>query len=289
MMQRMRLYIVLLFAGLLIAGCERDFNERTDSNRSNVTFRLTTKALFTNLFYHTGGGYKFNARDSLKGGENLLIRAYCYNHNDIMVASYVKTFPWRDDLTIDIHWDYLWRTIEYHVVFLAEIVNGSDEEGYFESWFCMATDDWNKTYLYCDEPSNDIFRDALYKAETDFVPNRDTIELAFSPYTYNAYVEFTNIGESDTIITRLTTASRVRLRTNTTPDYLQHYYTLDNESPRQMITMPLAEDTLWLGIYTLTPIKRDTMYYYFWTRSHDPYVVTIDAQDLEKYSRLIYN
>ena len=284
-----RLYILLMLIALSVLSCERDFNEKTDSNRSDVTFRLNCRTLFNNLLCYTDEGYDFCARDYLKGGENLLIRAYCYNQNDYLVASYVKTVPWQKGLYVDIHWDYLWSTVEYHSVFFAELVDGSDEEGYFESWFCMATEDWSRSYLYCDELSNDILRDALYKVETDFVPDHDTIELRFQPYTYNVYLECDNLGEADTLLTRFSSAGRVRLQSNTTTDYLQRYYSQDSKDPTPlMITMPYAEDTIWARFCTHTPEKRDTMYYYFWNRSHNSYVITIDAQDLNNYKMKDY-
>ena len=281
-------HIVVWLIGLSLVSCEPDFNELTDSDQRSVVIRLQCDSLFSNLLCPVDTGYALNAREQLQGGEPILIMAYCYDMAGKLAASTKQVVAWSKDLVVPIEWKHLYRTQTYHCVFFAEMVEQNNSSEYFEAWFSMAVEEWSNLYLFCAERTNNVYKDALYKAETDLIPDNQALDVRLRPYTYNGYIRFINTDGVTSIEGYTPYGKRVFIKDNKIEKRIRHEFQFNpKDSVRIPLTIVNAEDTVRFFIKTVSPLKTDSQYFYL-TTSLIPYTVTIDVQDWQNSSYTLY-
>lgn len=200
-----------ILALCLLTACQKDFDELNDTRQRWVEFSFDPSEYFSDILVTTKHGYALGASTELEEGYGLRIVGYCYEADSILTARTTIFGDMQHGLTMK--FKHLDKDIQYHFLFIADIVKYDSEVDYYETWFQLVTSDLDDFYMMSFDRNELVAYNMLLYAEMDVGPANQAIAVEMSQITFNGYLVFTNLED----------VSRV----SATADYYQSFY-IDN-------------------------------------------------------------
>ena len=186
-----------IIAILLLAACQKDFDELNDSRQRWVEFSFDPSEYLSNILVATDQGYELGAND-LDPGYMFRIEGYCYDSEDLLVDK-IHTFgDSKHDMTLK--FNHLNCDSLYRFLFIADVVEYNSEVDYFEIWYQLMTNNFETFYLAAFDRSDQATRNLLLDASMYAQPSNQTLAVQMQPLSFNGYCIFTNLEDIDGLI-----------------------------------------------------------------------------------------
>jgi len=194
----MRKLIYVILMSLCLIACQKNFDELADTDHREVTFTFNTSGYLDSILMPTAGGsYAVGGPDTIDSDHAIRMVGYCYNQNNELVKKQTSFGDLQHN--IELKFNHLDRNIEYHFLFLADVVTFNTETDYYELWFHLLTDKLDDFYIVSydgyDEPAYNV----LLSAVLDVTPLNQTVKITMNQKTYNGYCILTNLDDMSAI------------------------------------------------------------------------------------------
>ncbi|MBO4573926.1 MAG: hypothetical protein J5708_01190 [Bacteroidales bacterium] len=187
---RKLIYVILL--SLCLTACQKNFDELADTDHREVTFTFNTSGYLDSILMPTAGGsYAIGGPDTIDSDHAIRMVGYCYNQNNELVKKQTSFGDLQHN--IELKFNHLDRNIEYHFLFLADVVTFNTETDYYELWFHLLTDKIEDFYMVSFDNDDNPAYNILLRSSIDVTPSNQTVEIEMEKITYNGYCILTNL------------------------------------------------------------------------------------------------
>ena len=186
--------LLLILPLLCLLACQKNFDEFNDTDQRYVTFSFDSSGYFSEVLLRDGGDYHFCTSTNLESGYGLRITGYCYDADSVLVEK-ANVFG---DLqhVLRLKFKHLSRDMEYHFLFLSDVVEYDTDVDYYETWFQLLTYNLDAFYIVAFERHDDARFDMLRLSSMNVVPDNNIIDVEMNNISYNGFVVFTNVDDS---------------------------------------------------------------------------------------------
>ena len=273
--------IILLFS---FTSCQKDFNELIDSNQRRITFTFDLSHLFDEILVEQSGEYSLGIIPQLDEKHLLRITSYCYDSSDSLLQCH--TLLSSRFTLVNQSFRHLDKNLDYHFVFVADVVKSDPNVDFYETWYQMNTRSFQSFYFFSDSRSEQAKYDVMQVSTLKAKPNNQTINVSLEAMTYNGYCQLTNANKSDritgfaTYVNDFKMSSRSWRRRASLAYEFSHYHP---EAPT--ITQPLnlcyADSIIFIKLHSTTLTGTDSLTVKIPNIERRPFVLTIDCEAMQ--------
>ena len=278
-------YYILLLLAFGFASCQKDFNELTDSNLRKITFTFDPAHIFDDVLVEHSGTYSLGAKSILDGNYLLRITSFCYDTSDSLLQSH--TLLCRDLSVATQSFTHLDKEINYHFVFVVDVVKSDLNVDYYETWYQMDTGSYQRFYFFSDNRNAKAEFDVMYTATLYAHPENQSIGVPLESMTYNGYCLLTNANKSDRItgyaayVNDFLLSSR-SWRRRASLGYEFTHYRPQTPTLIQPLSLCYADSIISVQVCSTTLAGTDTLKVNVPNMNRQPFVLTIDCDDMQK-------
>lgn len=271
----------ILWLGLFLTSCERNFDEIRDTDLRFVEFSFDLRDMFSNVLVETTDGFSLGDHSGLDNRHKVRVSARCYDPEGELVekATVFTTLDGQPGIRIK----HLDKNKEYRFVFLADIVEYYSNDNYFETWYQLNDKTIDNFYITAFEKADNAKYNVVNHSVISLFPENQTVEVTLTPITINGYVVFTNYENKDKIEGYTGCYQLLRVNSMRGQTIKGSYYECDdlsNDAVKVPVTATLADNSILLDIRVRGGNHTDSTECSFQT-SHRPFVTTVDCHELK--------
>ena len=273
---------------IITTSCIRDFDEILDTDQRYVEFAFDTEGVFDNVLYYDTSD-KDVTIDSKNDSYRIRVTGYCYDSNDSLLFS--KTVLAEDMITPNIKMRHLNKEEVYRFVFLSDVVKYDPYVGYYETWYYMSPEKLSEFYIFSESRNDDAVYNVVGTSSFSLIPSNQTVEVEFSPITYNGYCVFQNLTQVDRLSGYVKYCNAFKFNTLSwlrTAGVEFNYSYINNESIIKPVSLSYADSLISVKLRKTTLLTIDSLYVDIYNPDRKHFVAVFDCDKMQLSSYEFY-